>query len=504
MICNVLEYLESAKEKFPEKCAFADADRTLSYRQVEDISKRIGSGILSKGVKKGAIVVLANRNLESLLAFLGIVYAGSFYVPVDRNLPEKRIETILQITAPECIVVQKKDKPVAEKLGFRGKILVLEELMESDIAWENLQKVRNVHLSTHPLYVMFTSGSTGVPKGVVVSHGSVIDLAEQFTNTFGFTQEEVFANQAPFDFDVSVKDIYLTLKNGASMYVVPKSMFVMPKKLIGYLEENKITTIIWAASAISVVCAFKGLEKVKLTSLKRVMFSGEVLPVKVLNYWKEHMPNTTFVNLYGPTEITCNCTYYVVDRPFEVEDILPIGKAFKNTGILLLGEDNKEVKPGETGEICVLGSSLALGYYNNQEATKKAFCQNPLHNLYFDRIYKTGDMGYYNERNELVFASRKDHQIKHMGHRIELAEIEANVNAIDFIRKCCCIYNKEQEKIVLFYESEKPKDVELIKRLQEKLPKYMCPNKMHWMEQIPMNTHEKMDRVKLRELTFEV
>ena len=351
MICNVLEYLESAKEKFPEKCAFADADRTLSYRQVEDISKRIGSGILSKGVKKGAIVVLADRNLESLLAFLGIVYAGSFYVPVDRNLPEKRIETILQITAPECIVVQKKDKPVAEKLGFRGKILVLEELMESDIAWEKLQKVRNVHLSTHPLYVMFTSGSTGVPKGVVVSHGSVIDLAEQFTNTFGFTQEEVFANQAPFDFDVSVKDIYLTLKNGASMYVVPKSMFVMPKKLMGYLEENKITTIIWAASAISVVCAFKGLEKAKLTSLKRVMFSGEVLPVKVLNYWKEHMPNTTFVNLYGPTEITCNCTYYVVDRPFEVEDILPIGKAFKNTGILLLGEDNKEVKLGETGEI---------------------------------------------------------------------------------------------------------------------------------------------------------
>lgn len=504
MICNVLEYLESAKEKFPEKCAFADTNRTLSYRQVEEVSKRIGSGILSKGVKQGAIVVLADRNLESLLAFLGIVYAGSFYVPVDINLPEKRMETILQITAPECIVVQKKDKSAAERLGFCGEILVLEELMESEIEWEKLEKVRSVHLSTHPLYIMFTSGSTGVPKGVVVSHGSVIDLAEQFTNTFDFTQEEVFANQAPFDFDVSVKDIYLTLKNGAAMYIVPKSMFVMPKKLMGYLEEKKITTIIWAASAISVVCAFKGLEKAKLTSLKRVMFSGEVLPVKVLNYWKEHMPHAAFVNLYGPTEITCNCTYYVVDRPFEVDDTLPIGKAFKNTRILLLGADNKEVKSGETGEICVQGSSLALGYYNNQEATKKSFCQNPLHNLYFDRIYKTGDLGYYNERNELVFASRKDHQIKHMGHRIELAEIEANVNAIDFIRKCCCIYNKELEKIVLFYESDKPKDVELIKRLQEKLPKYMCPNKMYWMEQIPMNTHEKMDRVKLRELTFEV
>lgn len=504
MICNVLEYLEAAKEKFPEKYAFADVDTTLSYQQVVEVSKRIGSGIINKGVKQGAVVVFADRDLKSLMAFFGIVYAGSFYVPVDIKLPEKRIETILQITAPECIVVQKKDKPVAEKLSFSGEILVLEELMESSIEWEKLEKVRSAALSTDPLYIMFTSGSTGVPKGVVVSHGSVIDLAEQFTNTFGFTQDEVFANQAPFDFDVSVKDIYLTLKNGATMYVVPKSMFVMPKKLMGYLEENHITTIIWAASAISVVCAFNGLEKSKLTSLKRVMFSGEVLPVKVLNYWREHMPDTTFVNLYGPTEITCNCTYYVVDRLFTAEDTLPVGKAFKNTKILLLGEDNKEVKQGETGEICVQGSSLALGYYNNQEATKKAFCQNPLHDLYFDRIYRTGDMGYYNEWNELVFASRKDHQIKHMGHRIELAEIEANVNAIDFIRKCCCIYNKEQEKIVLFYESEEPKDVDIIKKLHEKLPKYMCPNQMRWMEQIPMNSHQKMDRAKLSEGLFEV
>lgn len=503
MICNVLEYLEAAKEKFPEKCAFADTDRKLSYQQAAEASKRIGSGILSKGVKQGAIVVLADRDLESLLAFLGIVYAGGFYVPVDINLPAKRIEAILQITRPECIVVKNKDKAAAESL-FDGEILFLEELIESNIESEMLQKVRASHLSTNPLYIMFTSGSTGVPKGVVVSHGSVIDLAEQFTDTFGFTAKEVFANQAPFDFDVSVKDIYLTLKNGATMYIVPKSMFVMPKKLMAYLEDNHTTTIIWAASAISVVCAFKGLEKVKLTSLKRVMFSGEVLPVKVLNYWKEHMPNTVFVNLYGPTEITCNCTYYVVDRPFAAEDTLPIGRAFKNTRILLLGKDNKEVKPGETGEICVQGSSLALGYYNNREATNKAFVQNPLHTLYFDRIYKTGDMGYYNEQDELVFVSRKDHQIKHMGHRIELAEIEANVNAIDFIRKCCCIYNKEQEKIVLFYESEKPREVEIIKRLQERLPKYMCPNKTHWMEHIPMNAHEKMDRVKLREMLGEV
>ena len=339
MICNVLEYLENAKEKFPQKIAFGDVQKSISYQEVEETAKRIGSGILSEGIASGPIVVLADRDVESLLAFFGIVYAGSFYVPVDKSLPEQRIETILKVTNPACVIVQKKDYEFMKKLEFHGKILVLEELMESSVETARLEEIRKNHIDTDPLYIIFTSGSTGVPKGVTISHRSVIDMAEQFTETFKFEEDEVFANQAPFDFDVSVKDIYLSLKNKGTMYVVPKSMFIMPKKLMEYLEKNRITTIIWAASAMGVVCAFKGLEKADLSSLRRVMFSGEVLPVKVLNYWKEHLPETVFVNLYGPTEITCNCTYYIVDRNFALEDILPIGQAFKNTRILLLGED---------------------------------------------------------------------------------------------------------------------------------------------------------------------
>lgn len=503
MVCNVLEYLERARDKYPDKCAFADTKKKMSYQEVVDTARRIGSGILKRGIQNSPVVVIADRDLESLMSFFGVVYAGSFYVPVDKALPIERMKTIINVMNPGLILYQGKDSKVIEALGETNRLVAIEELLESDMDECALAKVRAEHLTTLPLYIMFTSGSTGVPKGVVVSHGSVVDLVEQFTETFGFDENEIFANQAPFDFDVSVKDIYLTIKNAGTMYIIPKSMFIMPKKLMQYLEGNQVTTIIWAASALGVVATFKGLDKIKPLTLKNIMFSGEVLPMKVLHYWQANLPSASYVNLYGPTEITCNCTYYKVDREFAIDEVLPIGNAFPNTEILLLDEENHQVSQGQVGEICVRGESLALGYYNNEEATRKAFCQNPLHNLYRDVIYRTGDMGFYNENGQLVFASRKDHQIKHMGHRIELAEIEIQVNILDFIEKCCCVYDEKQEKIVLFYESDKEHNVEIIEELQKKLPKYMCPNRMIYMEEIPMNSHEKMDRVKLKKMLGE-
>lgn len=230
------------------------------------------------------------------------------------------------------------------------------------------------------------------------------------------------------------------------------------------------------------------------------MFSGEVMPNKVLNYWRSYLNDLQYVNLYGPTEITCNCTYYIVDRDFANEDSLPIGKKFKNTDILLLDSDRKrEVQKGEIGELCVRGSSLALGYYNNHQKTAEAFIQNPLNSYYPELIYCTGDLVKYNEYDELIFLSRRDFQIKHMGHRIELGEIEVAVNAMDFIESAVCIYDEENEKIVLFYQASREYKKEIIEELQQILPKYMWPNQFVRYEKLPLNKNNKIDRVKLKD-----
>lgn len=498
---NVLEYLEKSAERFPDKIVFADEEREITYREFRSAARAAAAGLAVRNVgRKRPVVVLIERDIDSLIGFFSVIYSGNFYVPVDGKMPAKRIALIFQTLNPCAVIATEKTRKIMGKVEYDGPVLDLRQLEKEPVQEKILEQILRKEIDTDPLYAIFTSGSTGVPKGVLVSHKSVIDFIDCFQREFELDETAILGNQAPFDFDVSVKDIYSTIKTGGTMHVLPRVMFSMPGKLIDGLNRHKINTVIWAASALRIVENLNVFSQMLPRYLKTVMFSGEVMPNKVLNYWRRYLPDVAYVNLYGPTEITCNCTYYKVDRIFEDWEALPIGTAFANTEILLLDEERKrETAPGETGEICVRGTSLALGYYNNEEKTREAFIQNPLNKTYPEFIYCTGDLGRYDEDGNLMFVSRKDYQIKHMGHRIELGEVETAVNALPFVEAACCIYDPEKEKIVLFYQASEPCRKELLHNLGEFLPKYMFPNRLEYMEKLPLNKNGKIDRTWLKE-----
>lgn len=504
MYINVLEMLEDNVRDNPDRIALCDDKNSISYIELYNRARSIASYIVEEtnGALRKPVAICIDRNIESIVLFMGVLYSGNFYVPIDVNMPSERIGIIFDDLKPELIL--SSDGQLIE--GY--SITDISSIVDTDIVENKLGLVRRNHIDTDPMYAIFTSGSTGRPKGVLVSHRSVIDLVEQFDVAFDFSDVPVFGNQAPFDFDVSVKDIYNALLQHGTVCVIPKQCFSMPLKLIEYINDKNIDTIIWAVSAMRIVENFKTFSHVIPKGLKLVMFSGEIMPVKVLNYWREYVQDATYVNLYGPTEITCNCSYYIVDRVFEPDEALPIGVPFRNTQILLLDTDTCEpiYESGKQGEICVRGTCLALGYYNSPEKTAESFAQSPLSSAYPERIYRTGDLGFLDKNGLLQFTSRKDYQIKHMGHRIELGEIEVAVNAIDYIDAAVCVFDTKKEKIVLFYqpnegrgqfESDKQLEKDIVKCLSKKLQKYMWPNVYISYDKLPLNKNGKIDRVLL-------
>ena len=497
MIRNILDYLEQSARHYPDKIAFADEMSTCTYKELWETARSVGTKLANYVPPISPVPVFMEKRVETIYAFLGAVYAGCFYVLLDPKLPLERLKQILQTLQSEVLVLHPDYEKQFKALEYERNVVNILEALQGEEDAVLLETIREQRLDIDPLYAIFTSGSTGIPKGVLVSHRSVIDFMEEFVDILGITDKDVIGNQAPFDFDVSVKDIYSTLKTGATMQIIPKKMFSFPTKLLDYLDEREITTLIWAVSALCIVTTLKGLEYKVPQKVNKIIFSGEVMPIKHLNEWKKYLPDALYANVYGPTEITCNCTYYIVDREFQPGESLPIGQPFPNEKVFLLDEGNQLVREaGKKGEICVSGTALSLGYYRNPEQTKKVFVQNPLNEKYLERIYRTGDMAYYGHDGYLYFASRKDFQIKHMGHRIELGEIELAMEMAEGIRRACCTYDEPENKIIAFYEGEAEKR-QIVRALGKKLPAYMIPNVWVKLDRLPITKNGKIDRKKM-------
>lgn len=501
-ITNVLEYLETSAHKHPHKIAFADETQSITYAAFIRRAKGMGTQLAKLTPPRTPVAVLGDKTIHTLCAFFACVYAGCYYVPLNPAHPAKRREQILNALGYPLVWVQES---MSDKLDASVPVRrVIDREAEGEADEALLKSIRAQHVDTDPLYVLFTSGSTGTPKGIAVSHRSVIDFIEVFVPLFGIGEKDVLANQAPFDFDVSVKDIYSTLKAGATMHVLPKKLFSFPALLVDYLLERKVTTLIWAVSALCILSTLNAFEYKVPDTVDKVLFSGEVMPVRQLNVWKRYLPQAMFVNLYGPTEITCNCTYHILEKGAYEKSVIPIGKPFPNERVFLLGEGGARIDArdvGVVGEICVAGTALSLGYYNSPAETEAAFVQNPLQSAFFERVYKTGDLAYYDGAGDLCFVGRRDFQIKHQGHRIELSEIEREISALDTVQRAVCLYDAEAEKIVAFYCGEEdPAAVRVF--LRGRLPAYMVPHRCVQVKAFALTENGKIDRKKLKEEYF--
>lgn len=504
MIKNILEYFEITVGKHGDKVAVIDGERQITFNTLASNAWAVGTAIYKKsnGKIKQPVAVFLPKSIECIAADIGIIFSGNAYMNLDIKTPMQRIGNIIKLVQPVYIITDKKCYDVLKTVYPAEQILLIDdlvkELYEHEVLLQYLEKV----IDTDPLCLINTSGSTGTPKSVVLNHKSFIDFMEWALTTTKWTDDEIIGSLSPAIFDIYSFELCMLMAKSSTIVVIPDTFAAFPVKILQLMEKHKVSFIFWVPTIMVNIANMDLLSRIPLPDLKMVWFAGEVFPTKQFNYWYAQLPKTVFVNLYGPIEITLDCTYFIVDRDIPDNEPLPIGHPCRNTDILILDENDVLVtRPGVEGELCVRGTSLAMGYYNNPEKTAAAFVQNPLNKSYPEIIYRTGDIVCLNDKNEILFKGRKDSLIKHSGYRIELTEIEhVIVNTLKLVNNGCAVYNFAKKEIVFFYESEADQSVaDFRKNIGKALPNYMIPTKYIRKDILPRNTNGKIDRLKLKE-----
>ena len=496
---SVIEHLYAAAKLHPKKSAYIRGTDSLSFEELTSYAESAASMIINTEMPGRPVAVLASRSFLTPACFLGIAMAGCFYAPMDPDAPDARLRQILDVVKADTLMVDKAHLDRLEPLGFKGNIILMEDAVSTDIDRDAISRSLENITDDSPIYVLFTSGSTGVPKGVLNSHRAVLCYLDGLNNVIGLNDTDIIGNQAPFDYIAAIRDLYLPLVTGATTVMLDPSEFAMPKRLIAKLGEAGVTTLCWSSTGLEIPAklgAFdpdEGDEEIKLPPLKRVVYSGSVISNPLLRKWQDAFPDTVFINQYGPTEATGSCSYYIIDHPVEADEVISIGRPYKHYQMMLLDADDKEPALGDTGEICIKGPALALGYYDAPEQTASCFMDNPLETHYRERIYRTGDIGRIDADGNYYFLGRKDRQFKHLGHRIEPEELEQKTMLIDGITACMCVYNEKEKNIYLFYSGTADKKG-IALALREELPSYMVPRKIVCLDEMPRLPNGKIDK----------
>ena len=485
-------YLDEAVQAFPDKIAFTEDTRSITYKELQAEAYRIAAPIVKRGFRKKPIALYFDKSIFCISSMMAVAYSGNFYSVIDTEMPVERIDKIFEVLEPKLVLTDRKHAEKAREFFAEENIIVVEELDDSAVCREEIDKSKARVLATDVVYVLFTSGSTGIPKGVVTPHKALTSYVDSFIEAYKMDENCIIGVQIPFYYVMTALDIYGTIAAKAHAYLIPKSKFMFPAYLVQYLHDNKINLLSWVPSALCMIANTNAFSVADLSEIKTVIFGGEVMPIKQLKAWQKAVPGAVYINAYGSTEITDGCTYYKVDREFKDEDILPIGIPFSNSDVLVIDEDGKPITEG-VGELVIRGDGVTYGYYKDPKKTADVFIQNPLNDCYPETVYRMGDLVRFNEYGELEYYGRKDFQIKYMGRRIELGEIEANVSSIDGVAENCCVFDSVKKRIVLFYAGS-IEDKELLKELKTKLPDYMQPRKINHLAEMPHNQNGKIDR----------
>lgn len=505
MKIHLTEYFDETVRKKFDDTAVIDRGQSITFGELSGRAKKL-SRLISGSVNDAVnhpIAVFMEKSINSVTSDIGILYSGNAYMNLDIKTPEQRISGIIELVDPAAFITtsQMRSK-LPENVGNRPVVLI-DELAWDEIDFDDSAIYDKLALliDSDPSCIINTSGSTGVPKGVILNHRSFFDFTEWAIDTLKIGDDEIIGSLSPIVFDIYSFELCMLMSKGSTIVVIPDEFAAFPVKIMQLMNETNVSFIFWVPTIMVNIANMKLLEKIPPKSLRTVWFAGEVFPTKQLNIWRSNLPEVKFVNLYGPIEITLDCTYYIIDRELRDDEPVPIGHSCRNTEIILLDENNLRVtEPGAEGELCVRGVSLAMGYYNNHEKTSAAFVQNPLNDKYPELIYRTGDVACYNEYGEIMFKGRRDTLIKHSGYRIELAEIEhIIVNTLKLTKNGCIVYDFANKEIVLYYEAKEEMPVSEWRRsIGTALPKYMIPTRYILMDELPRNTNGKVDRLKLK------